>query len=190
MTEKANIYEEKAHNTFKSLLNISLEEELFTAYYRDIIKKTPGAEPRKVETEDVLRLKFEIMCFALSHCIVSGGIKYFSNNMDNFPKYTKSLLAYFVAYIKRLNISDIREFVPSALEPTSTFEYSGKLDPMKRIKEYVEAGSPDRVAEIFVKKVGYAIDPDHQASTSILAAIHAPHIIEEVEVILASVLGE
>jgi len=192
VSERIDIYKKKALNTLRVLNyllnNLKLEKTIYFTYRQGCSEALQ--EPRSFIKEDWRRIKFEILCFAVSTCLLNVGPIYFADKKEEFSIYNAALQDHLYKYLRQKKITKTREFIIKEITPILKYGYGEYLNPYNRISEYARRESDESYIKLFTMKMATTIDPDNYPIGEIVTGSFLELILNVVKGALDSVFQE
>lgn len=170
----------------------SLIESIYNTYVRAIDESLEkfGVEARELSNEIFSRLKFEILCFGLSLAILlapkffnvsRGMLRRKIHDKEGKLLFRDCIWSLTNDIVNELRLNDFREIILKRVEPQIQFGLGDPLSFDERCNEYAEAFFKDKDGseiELFGKKIGISLDPNHYPVLSIIGGTFSKIIAE------------
>lgn len=204
MTFDNSILSEKARATADLLVQMVFEELIgnICSTYDEICSEKLSrfdVQPRKLGQDDLKRLSFEILCFAV-FIIMEQEVRKFivrkrlllgnTPDTEGIQFYNSKLLDRLEEYFKAQKFGTIQEVVITAITPDIQFGLGEPLNAAKRISSYVQSKSSVKAAELFAEYVAYAVDPENYVILKVIGMTHVELVIDLVRLVLKAVFKE
>jgi len=167
----------------------SLIESIYDSYVRacqEALKKF-GVEPKELSVEMLSRLKFEILCFGPALAILlapqcfnifRGIFRRQTHGKEGKLLFRDCMWSLRNDIVNELRLNEFGEIILKRIDPQIQYGLGDPLSFDKRCNEYAEAfGDKDHSEiEVFGKKVGMSLDPEHYPVLSIIGGHFAIEI--------------